>query len=150
VAGAVLGEKFLNDVVDSNWRESNKGVRCLPHNFLLLFFRAVCRILLCCPPRPRYFTSFSETVQRPRVRSIQVKGSNIFMKAHLKISCSPHGVASFSKQHVESQGRFFACCALVLENHKYFSYVIRARCNSAFEAYCRQGSHCESFWWNDR
>jgi hypothetical protein len=27
VAGAVLGEKFLNDVVDSRWQESNKGVR---------------------------------------------------------------------------------------------------------------------------
>ena len=27
VAGAVLGEKFLNDVVDSHWRDSNKGVR---------------------------------------------------------------------------------------------------------------------------
>jgi hypothetical protein len=27
VAGAVLGEKFLNDVVDSSWQESNKGVR---------------------------------------------------------------------------------------------------------------------------
>ena len=27
VAGAVLGENFLNDVVDSRWQESNKGVR---------------------------------------------------------------------------------------------------------------------------
>jgi hypothetical protein len=27
VAGAVMGEKFLNDVVDSHWRESNRGVR---------------------------------------------------------------------------------------------------------------------------
>jgi hypothetical protein len=26
VAGAVLGEKFLNDVVDSHWRDSNRGV----------------------------------------------------------------------------------------------------------------------------
>ncbi len=31
VAGAVLGEKFLNDVVDSHWRDSNKGVRSCAH-----------------------------------------------------------------------------------------------------------------------
>ena len=45
VAGAVLGEKFLNDVVDSNWRESNKGVRCLPHNSFVA-------LLPCCLPHP--------------------------------------------------------------------------------------------------
>jgi hypothetical protein len=103
VAGAVLGEKFLNDVVDANWRESNKGVRYLPHNS----FCCSSSVLRLPHPSmlsasPSYFTSFSETVQRPRVRSIQMKGSNIFIKAHLKISCSPHAVASFSKQHVES------------------------------------------------
>ena len=45
VAGAVLGEKFLNDVVDANWRESNKGVRCLPHNSFVA-------LLPCCLPHP--------------------------------------------------------------------------------------------------
>ena len=35
VAGAVLGEKFLNDVVDSHWRDSNKGVRLCAHRSLV-------------------------------------------------------------------------------------------------------------------
>ena len=36
VAGAVVGEKFLNDVVDSQWKAANKGVSPSFSFFLLL------------------------------------------------------------------------------------------------------------------
>jgi hypothetical protein len=62
VAGAVVGEKFLNDVVDSQWKATNKGVCC---SFLLLFVAPFCLkvasdpliFFVCC-------STFSHIVQK--------------------------------------------------------------------------------------
>lgn len=50
VAGAVVGEKFLNDVVDSQWKAANKGVCCA---VLLLFFLLLSALKL--PQTPSSF-----------------------------------------------------------------------------------------------
>ena len=61
VAGAVLGENFLNDVVDSNWRESNKGVRapqficCSSSVLFAASFYAVRRALVISHPFQKLF-----------------------------------------------------------------------------------------------